>query len=135
MMIVAAPKGSRRRITSVLVVRVGTPVGNVKEASNVSQEVAEGEADRLQFQILSADGLRITSIFNINSRTGAIFTNAMIDREQVRQGKLLCLSLSFRLSLSLARAIFLSICLSVFICLCLYLSLSFCPCLSVYLSV
>ena len=76
-------------------------MGNVKEASNVSQEVAEGEADRLQFQILSADGLRITSIFNINSRTGAIFTNAMIDREQVGLQHLLLLSLSVCLSLSL----------------------------------
>ena len=62
----------------------GTPVGNVKEASDLSQA-----GDGLQFQILSADGLRITSIFNINSRTGAIFTNAMIDREQVRPPRLL----------------------------------------------
>ncbi|KAK7088235.1 protocadherin gamma-A7-like [Littorina saxatilis] len=62
----------------------GTPVGNVKQASNITQGMTSGEADKLQFQILSADGLRITSIFSINSRTGAIFTNAMIDREQVR---------------------------------------------------
>ncbi|KAL8613463.1 hypothetical protein ACOMHN_007506 [Nucella lapillus] len=61
----------------------GTLVGNVKDSSNVSGEVGEGEADRLQFHILSADGLRITSIFSINSKTGAIFTNAMIDREQL----------------------------------------------------
>ncbi|XP_070197374.1 protocadherin gamma-B5-like [Littorina saxatilis] len=52
--------------------------------------MTSGEADKLQFQILSADGLRITSIFSINSRTGAIFTNAMIDREQICERSPVC---------------------------------------------
>ncbi|XP_076446357.1 protocadherin-9-like [Babylonia areolata] len=68
----------------------GTLVGNVRTASNISQEVDDGDRDRLQFHILSGDGLRITSIFSINSRTGAIFTNAMMDREQLCDRNPLC---------------------------------------------
>nr|KAG5689956.1 hypothetical protein BaRGS_033637 [Batillaria attramentaria] len=61
----------------------GTLVGNVADASNIQDEVEPDLVDNLQFQILSSDGLRITSMFSINGRSGAIFTNAMIDREQV----------------------------------------------------
>lgn len=61
----------------------GTLVGDVANASKVRAEVDANLANTLSFQILSSDGLRITSMFSINSRTGAVYTNAMIDREQV----------------------------------------------------
>ena len=61
----------------------GEPVGNVLSASGIADQIEVWERNDLVFKILSKDGLRITSSFSINSRSGEIFTNAMIDREQV----------------------------------------------------
>lgn len=64
--------------------QAGSLVGNVSQASNVTRGLTPSVANSLQYQILSSDGPRISLLFNINTRTGVIFTNAMIDREQVK---------------------------------------------------
>ena len=63
--------------------RADTLVGNVAERSGIRANVTQEVFRELKYQILSAESLRIASLFTINSSTGALFTNAMIDREKV----------------------------------------------------
>lgn len=60
-----------------------TLVGNVAERSGIRANVTPEVFQELKYQILSSESLRIASLFTINSATGALFTNAMIDREKV----------------------------------------------------
>ncbi|XP_059140179.1 protocadherin alpha-4-like [Physella acuta] len=72
-----------------------TLIGNVAEESGLRNEVTPEVFAGLKYQILSSDGLRISSLFTINSNTGALFTNAKIDREQVCDTSALTCQLQF----------------------------------------
>ncbi|GFR85985.1 cadherin-related protein [Elysia marginata] len=63
--------------------KADTLVGNVAEKSGIRANVTPEVFQELKYQILSSESLRIASLFTINSGTGALFTNAMIDREKV----------------------------------------------------
>ncbi|KAH9523163.1 Protocadherin-11 Y-linked [Bulinus truncatus] len=59
-----------------------TFIGNVADESGLRNEVTQDVFDRLKYQILSSDSLRV-SLLTINNRTGALYTNSKIDREKV----------------------------------------------------
>ncbi|ESO93968.1 hypothetical protein LOTGIDRAFT_104632 [Lottia gigantea] len=60
--------------------RSGTVVGNVATASGVAQD-QPSEAPYLRYSFMNPNSLQ-TSLFGINSKTGVIYTTAMIDRER-----------------------------------------------------
>ncbi|KAI8798662.1 protocadherin-7 [Biomphalaria glabrata] len=61
----------------------GTLVGNVADESGLRNEVTQDVFDRFKYQILSSDGIRVTSLLSINNKTGALNTIARIDREKL----------------------------------------------------
>ncbi|GFN94252.1 protocadherin-11 x-linked [Plakobranchus ocellatus] len=78
--------------------KADTLVGNVAERSNIRANVTPEVFDQLKYQILSSESLRIASLFTINSGTGALLTNAMIDREQVCEATAVVCQLEFDVS-------------------------------------
>lgn len=81
--------------------KADTLIGNVADESGLRSEVTSDNFDKLKYQILSSDGLRISSLFSINSHTGALFTIAMIDREQVCDSSALVCRLQFDVTVQL----------------------------------
>ncbi|XP_005112096.1 protocadherin gamma-A4 [Aplysia californica] len=81
--------------------KADTRVGNVAEASGIRSEVTTEEFNQLRYQILSSNSRIISSLFTINSRTGTLLTNAMIDREDVCDSTAVTCPLKFDVTVKL----------------------------------
>lgn len=62
--------------------RTGTYVGNIASASAISRDVSQAEFSTLRFDFLNPSD-RDTHLFSLNGRSGALFTQTMIDREDL----------------------------------------------------
>ncbi|CAG5119441.1 unnamed protein product, partial [Candidula unifasciata] len=60
--------------------KTGTYVGNIASATSISREVSQAEFSTLRFDFLDPSD-KWTHLFSINGRSGALFTQTMIDRE------------------------------------------------------
>lgn len=60
--------------------KTGTYVGNIASATLISREVSQSEFTTLKFEFLDPTD-KWTHLFSINGRSGALFTQTMIDRE------------------------------------------------------
>ena len=61
----------------------GSFVGNVSEASGITKQLHVNILQTLRYSFLNPNTLETASMFSINRRNGAIFSTAMIDREEV----------------------------------------------------
>ncbi|XP_041357802.1 protocadherin-11 X-linked-like [Gigantopelta aegis] len=61
----------------------GSFVGNVSEASGIAKQLPREILRTLRYSFLNPNTLETASMFSINRRNGAIFSTAMIDREEV----------------------------------------------------
>ena len=76
-----------------------TRVGNVADKSGIRDNVTAEVFQKLQYQILSSERFRrIASLFTIDSSTGTLLTNAMIDRENVCDATAVSCRLQFDVS-------------------------------------
>ena len=77
----------------------GTYVGDIAEASGISQIVSPAELATLRYKFLNPNNLQTASLFSINSDNGVIYTSAMIDRESVCKYEETCV-ISFDVTVS-----------------------------------
>lgn len=85
--------------------KANTFVGDVADASGIRSEVAAATAQKLRYQILGSDGLRVSSLFIINSHSGMVYTTAMINREQVCESAVVSCRLEFDVTAKLDASI------------------------------
>lgn len=62
--------------------KASTYVGNIASATSISRDVSQTEFTTLRFDFLDPTD-RETHLFSINGRSGALFTQTMIDRESI----------------------------------------------------
>ncbi|CAG5136491.1 unnamed protein product, partial [Candidula unifasciata] len=62
--------------------KASTYVGNIASATSISRDVTQIEFTTLRFDFLDPSD-RETHLFSINGRSGALFTQTMIDRESI----------------------------------------------------
>ena len=68
----------------------GSYVGNISESSSILQGVSKNNIPFIRYSFLNPNTLQTASMFSINRRSGAIFSTAMIDREEVCNMSLTC---------------------------------------------
>ncbi|XP_041358050.1 protocadherin-9-like [Gigantopelta aegis] len=68
----------------------GSYVGNISESSGIIKGISKKDLPFIRYSFLNPNTLLTASMFSINRRSGAVFSTAMIDREEVCNMSLTC---------------------------------------------